>query len=311
MKLNKMHGTQNRSRRNDTVRYIAVHYTGGTGSAKNNCIYFSGGNRGASADYFIDDAGIWEYNDPAEGWYTWAVGDGHGKYGITNANSVSIEVVNNGGPFSDKEVSHLRELTCWLMGRFNVPAERVVRHYDASRKECPAHYVDNARWLQLHKAITSAAPAKPKTPDYKQPSSKPKNDFGLWYRAHVQKLGWADPVRDGMTAGTTGQKLRLEAIKLDCRKCRFPLKLTVNAHIEGMGNVVYENVTHETVVGTVGKGKRLEGLVIDATGLPDGRHLFYRTHVQGVGWSDWVTEGSFSGSIGEGRRLEAFECYVG
>lgn len=161
LQINTYHGTYNRSARGgNSIQYIVIHYTAGTGSARNNCIYFSGGNRNASADYFVDDSGIWEYNDPGSGYYTWAVGDGGGRYGITNRNSCSIEVVNTGGPFSNAEIAHLKELVPHLMKRFGVPASRVVRHYDASRKQCPYYYVNQDRWNELHAAITgSSAPA--------------------------------------------------------------------------------------------------------------------------------------------------------
>lgn len=164
MQINKYHGSYNLSTRSGgvgAIKYICIHYTGGTGSAKNNCIYFSGGNRNASADYFVDDSGIWEYNDPASGKYSWAVGDGRGKYGITNSNSISIEVVNNGGAFSSAEIGYLHELVPYLMNKFNVPADRVVRHYDASRKSCPAHYVDSARWNELKSQIISGTVSTP------------------------------------------------------------------------------------------------------------------------------------------------------
>ena len=157
MIVNKYHGTYNRSWRSGgvgTIKYICIHYTGGTGSARNNCIYFSGGNRNASADYFVDDGGIWEYNDPDEGYYTWAVGDGGGRYGLTNSNSVSIEVVNNGGPFSSREIEYLCELVPYLMAKYHVHPDNVVRHYDASRKQCPYYYVDHGRWHQLWQIIT-------------------------------------------------------------------------------------------------------------------------------------------------------------
>lgn len=155
--INRYHGAYNKSYRSggvSAIKYICIHYTGGTGSAKNNCIYFSGGNRNASADYFIDDLGIWEYNNPDDGYYTWAVGDGGGKYGITNSNSVSIEVVSNGEPFSAKEIKYLTQLTTWLMAKYNVPASRVVRHYDASRKQCPYPYIYQSAWNVLHAIIT-------------------------------------------------------------------------------------------------------------------------------------------------------------
>ena len=153
------HGTYNRSKRAgglSAIKNLAIHYTGGTGSAKNNCIYFSTGNRNASADVFIDPDGVtWEYNNILDGYYTWAVGDGKGKYGITNSNSINVEVVNNGGAFTKAQIKALNELYnhyCSILGR----KLNVVRHYDASRKSCPAHYVDNGRWNTLKGQIVAA-----------------------------------------------------------------------------------------------------------------------------------------------------------
>ena len=139
------------------IKYICVHYTGGTGSAINNVKYFKSGNRNASADFFIDEKGIYKFNPNVYRYYSWAVGDGHGKYGITNSNSISIEVVNNGGKFSDKEIIYLRKLVNWAMKKYNVKAKNVVRHYDASRKQCPKYYsgsdTANKRWVNLRKKI--------------------------------------------------------------------------------------------------------------------------------------------------------------
>lgn len=158
------HGSYNVSRRTQPVSYIVVHYVGsGTsaaGSALANCRYFAGGDRQASAHYFIDDASIWEYADPATH-YTWHCGDGHGRYGVTNGNSIGIEVCQNGDrPYTDAEVDRLAWLVRQLMSRFGVPASRVVRHYDASRKACPYYYTPygsggDAAWAALHERITS------------------------------------------------------------------------------------------------------------------------------------------------------------
>ncbi len=35
------------------------------------------------------------------------------------------------------------------------------------------------------------------------------------YQAHVEGRGWLGWVRDGVTAGTTGQDLRMEAVKIE------------------------------------------------------------------------------------------------
>lgn len=160
IKINKHHGTYNRSRRSVPVtgiQYFVVHYTGAAGSAKNNCIYFSGGNRNASADWFIDkDGSIWEYNDPKSGYYSWHCGDGKGKYGITNSNSVGIEVCSKGEDFTNAQVVSLHELyeyACKMCGH----KLTVVRHYDASRKQCPAPYVNETKWSVLKGKITGAS----------------------------------------------------------------------------------------------------------------------------------------------------------
>lgn len=158
--INKHHGSYNIfSRSKSAVKYIVVHYVGaGTsavGNALANCKYFAGGNRNASAHYFIDDGSIYEYADPATTG-TWHVGDGKGKYGITNTNSIGIEVCNNGGAFTTAEIDRLTWLVQKLMGEYGVPASRVVRHYDASRKSCPLYYVQNpSAWTALHAQITA------------------------------------------------------------------------------------------------------------------------------------------------------------
>ena len=165
MKINKYHGTYNRQRRIQSVKYIVVHYVGsGTsaaGNARNNCIFFAGGDHQASAHYFIDDGGIWEYADP-ETYVTWHCGDGHGAYGITNANSIGIEVCQDGdNPFTATEILYLKQLVMSLMKRFNVAADHVVRHYDASRKSCPYYYAKRpTEWEALRKTITGASTAK-------------------------------------------------------------------------------------------------------------------------------------------------------
>ena len=162
--IHEYHGKYNRSLRKTKVRYIVVHYVGSgsskPGNARNNCIYFSGGNRNASAHYFIDDANIYEYADP-KAYYTWHCGDGHGKYGITNANSIGIEVCQDGDrPFTQSEISRLAWLVQKLMRDFGVSASNVVRHYDASRKECPYYYAKrSAKWAELKKTITGSVAA--------------------------------------------------------------------------------------------------------------------------------------------------------
>lgn len=135
------------SRGGNSIKYIVLHYTGNKGdTAKDNGTYFCGGNRGASAHYFVDDNEIVqvveEYNA------AWSVGDGKGKYNITNQNSISIEMCcNSDGKVSEKTEANALELVKSLMDKYNISINNVVRHYDASRKICPNWSDDNwQRW---------------------------------------------------------------------------------------------------------------------------------------------------------------------
>lgn len=67
-------------------------------------------------------------------YYTWQVGDGKGIYGITNQNSIGIEICVNANGDYNKAFNKTVELIKYLMGELGIPAERVVRHYDASGK---------------------------------------------------------------------------------------------------------------------------------------------------------------------------------
>ncbi|MBR3131767.1 peptidoglycan-binding protein LysM, partial [Candidatus Saccharibacteria bacterium] len=48
-------------------------------------------------------------------------------------------------------------------------------------------------------------------------------DYDIYYRAHVQNIGWQDWVKNGELAGTSGQSLRLEALEI-----KISAKLTTN-----------------------------------------------------------------------------------
>ena len=166
--IKKKHGSYNRSPKSGSYKYIVCHYTGSgtssSGSAKANCIYFSGGNRNASAHYFIDDANIYEYADPKK-YYTWHCGDGYGKYGITNDNSIGIEVCMNGDkPYTAKEIARLTWLVQHLQEKYGIKDSNVVRHYDASRKMCPYYYAKRSeKWKALHKKLVGSTATKPST----------------------------------------------------------------------------------------------------------------------------------------------------
>ena len=135
------------SRNGNVIKYIVLHYTANTGdTAKNNVDYFYNGDRQASAHYFVDDISIWQSVEDSNA--AWSVGDGYGSYGITNQNSISIEMCCNiNGIVSAKTEANAIELVKYLQDKYNIANSNVVRHYDASRKLCP-NWSDNnwSRW---------------------------------------------------------------------------------------------------------------------------------------------------------------------
>lgn len=192
-----------------TVKYIVNHYTSTMGSAKNNCIYFGKANRNASADFFIDlDGSIYQFNGDIYTYFSWQCGDGKGKYGITNKNSIGIEYVSDGCDFTQKQMDAGKALIQALQEDFGVPDSGVVRHYDASRKICPKPYcgntTNNLKWAKLHSYFVSGTlPAPEPAPDnHKEPDKKDSgliDTDGIWGEKTTLKLQYVlnAPYKDG------------------------------------------------------------------------------------------------------------------
>lgn len=139
--------TFNRSPRKEPIKYIVIHDTGNRSKGANAEAHyklFNSRDVGASADFFVDDTQILQVNDYNK-YYTWHCGDGKGKYGITNQNSIGIEMcINSDGDYK-KAYKNTVELTKYLMDKLNIQSGFVVRHYDASRKNCPQTFT-SADW---------------------------------------------------------------------------------------------------------------------------------------------------------------------
>lgn len=144
------------SRKGNSIKYLVIHDTGnankGAGALAHRN-YVENNARGASAHYFVDDKVIVQY--VGDSLSAGSVGDGKGKYGITNVNSLSIEMCINSDADYAKTYKNTVELTKNLMKKFNIPIDRVVRHYDASRKSCPNHMKQNnwSKWWKFKEDI--------------------------------------------------------------------------------------------------------------------------------------------------------------
>lgn len=69
-----------------------------------------------------------------------------------NEDTISIEccIPDETGRFSDETYQSLVELVTWLMGRYDLGTNDVIRHYDVTGKECPKYYVENeTEWIRF------------------------------------------------------------------------------------------------------------------------------------------------------------------
>ena len=182
--------TVHTSIRKRPIEWLCIHYTAGasskTGRAVSNAVMFGNpGGREASADFIVDDSTQVQYNpDPAK-YYCWSVGDNPNTgYGATykgicrNNNSISIEVCSNydknlpgaktvnnandlGFYFTNECLAQARNLAMYLMDRYNIPLDHVIRHFDVSGKLCPGIVGWNTGpgsdndylWQQFHNSL--------------------------------------------------------------------------------------------------------------------------------------------------------------
>lgn len=161
------------ARRAEAVRYLVIHYTGNDGdTAADNARYFRDNEVKASAHYFVDDGAV--YASVPELRTAWAVGGkrwadckqtGGGRlYGIaTNGNSISVELCDTrmDGVYgaSEETLRNAAELCREIMGRYGIPVERVVRHFDVTGKHCPAYMMDPQVWEDFKARLADSVPS--------------------------------------------------------------------------------------------------------------------------------------------------------
>ncbi|MDR1800907.1 MAG: hypothetical protein LBQ95_03610 [Lachnospiraceae bacterium] len=129
---------------------------------------------------------------------------------------------------------------------------------------------------------------------------------GITYSTHIQNVGWQDYVSDGVTSGTSGKSLRMEAIKINLTNAPAGSSVFYQAHVQNIG--WQSQFKDGTMSGTTGQSLRMEAIRISLTGpIADQYDVYYRTHVQNYGWLGWTKNGAPSGSEGFSLRMEAIE----
>ena len=135
------------------VTSVFIHYTANPGTnAAQNRSYFANlaktGETSASAHFVIGYEGeilqcipLWEIAYAVKG---------------RNFDSVSIECcyLEENGKFTQETYDSLVRLTAWLLGKYELSTDAIMRHYDEGGKNCPKYYVENEEaWNDLVRDI--------------------------------------------------------------------------------------------------------------------------------------------------------------
>ena len=116
---------------------------------------------------------------------------------------------------------------------------------------------------------------------------------------HLQNIG-DQQFKLGEWAGTKGENRRLEGFEIS--NLNAGLKLEYMAHLQGSGDTEWTS----DFVGTRGFSRRLEGFAIRMTGASaDNWSVKYKAHLQNTGDTESVMDGTFVGTRGQSRYVEA------
>ena len=211
--------TANRSnyggkRSNADIKYIVIHYTANDGDTdEGNGNYFANNIVGASAHYFVDDDSI--TRSVPDDYIAWAVGGNKYKYTkgaaffgkCTNADSISVEMCdtkkNGVYDFTEATIKNATDLTKLLMKKYNVPVERVIRHYDVTGKVCPKPFVDDEKaWKEFKERLVDNMEKR-----YNKISELPQ-----WAKPTIQKLVDSGKIADGNKLDMSEDMLRVLVI---------------------------------------------------------------------------------------------------
>lgn len=126
----------------DEVTGIVIHYTGNPGTtAHQNRSYFESlaetGETKASSHFIVGLSGEIIQCMPLDE-IAYASND-------RNVDTIAIEccIDNEAGRFNEKTYKSLVELTAWLVGKYDLTMDDVIRHYDVTGKNCPKYFVEH------------------------------------------------------------------------------------------------------------------------------------------------------------------------
>ena len=106
-------------------------------------------------------------------------------------------------------------------------------------------------------------------------TGKIAEEYDVYYRVHIQTIGWLAWAKNGEDSGSAGMSRRMEALQVKLVK----------------------------------KGEEGPSSPDSfRTSFVNAPTLRYHGHVQHIGWQDWVSDGQTAGTSGQSLRVEALEA---
>lgn len=159
----------------NSIKYIVMHYTANDGDTdEGNAHYFQGAGRRASAHYFVDEDSVTQsVRDNDAAWHCGGALESshHPLRGICmNRNSLGVEMCSDivGGKYTitPQTVDRAVELVKYLVAKYGIDVDHVVRHYDVTGKLCPEPWVrDESLWRKFKARLTAPVEPEPKKED--------------------------------------------------------------------------------------------------------------------------------------------------
>lgn len=146
-------GTSRRGTELDGISDIVIHYVGNPGTtAAQNRGWYANPQSTVSSHFLVGLEGEVIQCIP--------LNEKSSATNHRNGDTISIEVCHpdDSGQFSPATYDALVELTAWLVKACGLDADRVIRHYDVTGKECPRYFVRNEdAWARFKSDVAVAA----------------------------------------------------------------------------------------------------------------------------------------------------------
>lgn len=178
-----------RAGRSAPVRYIVVHYTANKGdTAKNNADYFARTITKTSAHYFVDEKEVWQSVREKDTAYHCGA-DTYKHPFCRNRNSIGVEMclLDKSGNIRPGTIDTALSVVRQLMAAYDIPIDRVLRHYDVTGKNCPRPMVENPQLWEDFKKELEGVDTMLDYPEWARKTYHWYDDMPEWARASVQK----------------------------------------------------------------------------------------------------------------------------